>query len=106
MKFYVDNESPIHSELLLQRVLELHHIERVGPKMEDVLNETIKQALHEKQFVKTGPFFYSLTNKEIKARDRSKRPDNERKIAYVSPEERALLTKTDDFSIKQALGLL
>lgn len=106
LKFYVDNESPIHSELLLQRILDLHHIERVGPKMEDVLNETIKQALHEKQFVKTGPFFYSLTNKEIKARDRSKRPDNERKIAYVSPEERALLTKTDDFSLKQTLGLL
>jgi hypothetical protein len=106
LKFYVDNESPIHSELLMQRILELHHIDRIGPKMEDVLNETIKQALHEKQFVKTGPFFYSLTNKEIKVRDRSKRPDNERKMAYVSPEERALFKSAlDEHGIKQALGV-
>ncbi len=106
LKFYVDNESPIHSELLQQRILELHHIDRVGPKMEDVLNETIKQALHEKQFIKTGPFFYSLANKEIKVRDRSKRPDNERKMTYVSPEERALFKSTlDEHAIKQALGV-
>ena len=107
LKFYVDNESPIHSELLQQRILELHHIDRVGPKMEDVLNETIKQALHEKQFVKTGPFFYSLTNKDIKVRDRSKRPDSERKMVYVSPEERALFKSTlDEHTIKQMLGVM
>jgi hypothetical protein len=37
-------------------------------------------------------------------RDRSKRPDSERKMAYVPPEERALLN--DDHSIKQTLGVL
>ena len=60
---------------------------------------------HQKQFVKTGPFFYSMTNKSIVLRDRSKRPDSERKMAYVPPEERALL-KLDDRGIKKALGVL
>ena len=107
LKFYVDHESPIHSELLLQRILDLHHIERVGPKMNSVLNETLKQALHEKQFIKTGQFFYSLTNKQIKLRDRSKRPDNERKLAYVSPEERAVFKSAfDESTIKQSLGVV
>ena len=105
LKFYVDSESPIHSELLLQRILELHHIDRAGPKINAVLNETLKQALHQKQFVKTGPFFYSLMNKAIVPRDRSKRPDNERKMVYISPEERSLL-KLDEHGLKQALGVL
>lgn len=104
LKFYVDSESPIHGELLLQRILELHNAEQ-NAKTSAILSEAIKQALHQKQFVKTGPFFYSRTNKSIVLRDRSKRPDSERKMAYVPPEERALL-KLDDHSIKQILGVL
>ena len=103
LKFYVDSESPIHGELLLQRILELHNAEQ-NAKTSAILSEAIKQALHQKQFVKTGPFFYSRTNKSIVLRDRSKRPDNERKMAYVPPEERALLN--DAHSIKQTLGVL
>ena len=105
LKFYVDSESPIHGELLLQRILELHHVERTSAKTNAILSEAIKQALHQKQFIKTGPFFYSLTNKNVVLRDRSKRPDSERKMAYVPPEERTLL-KRDDYSIKQALGVM
>ena len=105
LKHYVDSESPIHGELLLQRLLELHHVERTSAKITAILSEAIKQALHQKQFIKTGPFFYSLTNKNVVLRDRSKRPDSERKMTYVPPEERALL-KLDDHSIKQMLGIL
>lgn len=104
-KFYIDNESPIHGELLLQRILKLHNIEHASPKISATLSEALKQALHQKQFVKTGPFFYSLTNKAITLRDRSKRPDSERKMAYISPEERAQL-KHNEHNIKQLLGLL
>ncbi len=105
LKYYVDNESPIHGELLFQRLLELHHVDNATPKINATLNEAVKQALHQKLFVKTGPFFYSLTNKATILRDRSKRPDNERKMAYVPPEERALL-KHDDHSIKKMLGVM
>ena len=103
LKFYVDSESPIHGELLLQRILELHNAEQ-NAKTSAILSEAIKQALHQKLFIKTGPFFYSLSNKNVVLRDRSKRPDSERKMAYVPPEERALLN--DAHSIKQALGVL
>jgi hypothetical protein len=105
LKFYVDSETPIHGELLLQRLLERHHVERTSTKINAILSEAIKLALHQKQFIKTGPFFYSLTNKNVVLRDRSGRPDSERKMAYVPPEERALL-KLDDHSIKQMLGVL
>lgn len=105
LKFYVNSESPIHGDVLLQRLLELHHHERTSAKINTILSEAIKQALHQKLFVKTGPFFYSHTNKNVVLRDRSKRPDSERKMAYVPPEERALL-KLDDHSIKQILGVM
>lgn len=103
LKFYVDSESPIHGELLLQRILELHNAEQ-NAKTSAILSEAIKQALHQKLFIKTGPFFYSLSNKNVVLRDRSKRPDSERKMAYVPPEERALLN--DAHSIKQTLGVM
>lgn len=83
LKFYVDSETPIHGELLLQRLLERHHVERTSTKINAILSEAIKLALHQKQFIKTGPFFYSLTNKNVVLRDRSGRPDSERKMAYV-----------------------
>ena len=104
LKFFVDYESPIHADLLLQRMTELYHA-NADAKTVLHLATVIKQALHQKQFIKTGQFFYSLTNKQVTARNRSKRPDSERKMAYVSPEERALL-KHDDHSIKQMLGVL
>ena len=105
LKFYVDSESPIHGELLLQRILDLHHVDCASAQIKASLSEAIKQALHQKQFVKTGPFFYSLTNKNVVPRNRANRPDSERKMAYISPEERAEL-KLDDHSLKQMLGVI
>lgn len=108
MKFYVDHESPIHEELLLSRLLELHHVDRAGPMILQALNDAIKQGFQKHKFIKTGKFFYTTNEKAtVKLRDRSARPENERKMVYVSPEERALLpVSMDEFKIKQALGLL
>lgn len=107
LKFYVDHEAPIHEEILKQRVLELHHVDRAGPMIQQALVDAINQGLQKKRFVKTGPFFYSLKPTSFTARNRSARPDFERKLAYVGPEERALLPLTmDEHAIKQALGLL
>lgn len=105
LRFYVDHESPIHGELLMLRIADLYHVDCTNPKINALLSGTLKQGLHQKQFIKTGPFFYSLANKQAVLRDRSKRPDSERKIAYVPPEERALL-KNNEQSIKQMLGVM
>lgn len=107
LKFYVDHEAPIHEELLLQRILELHHVDRAGPMLLQALNEAIKQGFQKQRFIKTGKFFYSIKNNEVVLRNRGMRPDSERKMTYVSPEERALLpTSMDEATIKQTLGLL
>lgn len=107
LKFYVDHEAPIHEDILTQRVLELHHVDRAGPVLQQVLTEAINQGLQKKRFVKTGRFFYSLTSANVTARDRSQRPASERKLIYVSPEERAVLPASmDEYALKQALGLL
>lgn len=107
LKFYVDHEAPIHEELLLQRILELHHVDRAGPMLLQALNDAIKQGFQKQRFIKTGKFFYSIKSNEVVLRDRSMRPESERKMAYVSPEERALLPATmDEATIKQTLGLL
>lgn len=107
MKFYVEHEAPIHEEMLLHRILELHHVDRAGPIIQKALTEAITQGLQQKKFVKTGSFFYSLKSTEIKLRERSQRPDFERKLIFVAPEERALLPSSmDEYAIKQALGLL
>ena len=40
-------------------------------------------------------------------RNRAGRPDSERKLAYVAPEERALMPATmDEHALKLAMGLL
>ena len=107
LKFYVDSEAPIHEEILKQRVLELHHVDRAGPVLQQVLTEAIHQGLQKKRFIKTGPFYYSLKAKDLVARNRSNRPDFERKLAYVAPEERALMPQSmDEHALKQAMGLL
>ena len=107
MKFYVDHEAPIHEEMLLSRLLELHHVDRAGPKILQALNDAIKQGCQRHKFIKTGKFFYSTKNPPVVLRDRSMRPDSERRFTYVSPEERALIpTNLDDFAVKQLLGLL
>ncbi len=107
LKFYVDHEAPIHQDVLKSRVLELHHVDRAGPMIQQALTEAINQGLQKKRFVKTGLFFYSLKPGEYVPRDRSGRPDSERKLAYVGPEERALMPDSmDEHALKQALGLL
>ncbi|MCF0216330.1 MAG: DUF3320 domain-containing protein [Fibrobacteraceae bacterium] len=107
IKFYVDHEGPIHEELLMQRVLELHHIDRAGPVLRQALADAIKQGLQKKRFIKTGSFFYPIVPAPVELRSRADRPDLERKLAYVAPEERALLPASmDEFAIKQALGLV
>lgn len=107
LKFYVDRESPIHEEILLQRILELHHVDRAGPILLKALNDAIKQGIQAQKFIKTGKFFYSTKNTQAVLRDRSRRPQNERKLMYVSPEERSLIPATsDEHTVKQILGLV
>ena len=106
MKFYVDHEAPIHEEMLLSRLLQLHHVDRAGPMILKALNEAIKEGCQRRKFIKTGKFFYSTKDVPVVLRDRSARPASERKFAYVSPEERALLPASmDEFSQKQLLGV-
>ena len=106
MKFYVDHEAPIHEEVLLSRLLELHHVDRAGPMILKALNDAIKIGCQRRKFIKTGKFFYSTKDIPIVPRDRSTRPASERKLAFVSPEERATLPQNmDDYAVKQTLGL-
>jgi hypothetical protein len=108
MKFYVDHEAPIHEEVLLSRLLELHHVDRAGPMILKALNDAIKIGCQRRKFIKTGKFFYSTKeNLPVVPRDRSARPANERKLTFVSPEERATLPQNmDDYAVKQLLGLV
>ena len=107
MKFYVDHEAPIHEEMLLSRLLQLHNVDRAGPMILKALNEAIKQGCQKHKFIKTGKFFYSTKDVPVVLRDRSARPASERKFAYVSPEERALLPSSmDEFAQKQTLGVI
>lgn len=107
LKFYVDHEAPIHEEILKLRLLELHHVDRAGPVLQQVLDEALRQGLQKKRFVKTGPFYYSLKSHELTPRNRTARPDFERKLSFVGPEERALMPASmDEHALKQALGLL
>lgn len=105
--FYIDKESPIHNDCLRRRVLQLHQLDREGPKITQILDNALKQGIQAKAFVKTGPFYYSLKQKEIKLRYRGDLNPNERKLSYVSPEERALIPSSmDNASVRQLLGLL
>lgn len=105
--FYVDKESPIHGDCLRKRLLNLHQLDREGPKITQILDDALKQGIQAKAFVKTGSFYYSLKPTKIKLRYRGDLNPEERKYSYVSPEERALLPASmNNASIRQMLGLL
>lgn len=105
--FYIEKESPIHNDCLRKRLLNLHQLDREGPKITQILDNALKQGIQVKAFIKTGPFFYSQKQKEVKLRYRGDLNSDERKLSYVSPEERALLPSSmDNASIRQLLGLL
>lgn len=107
MKFYIDHEAPIHEDLLRHRLKELHHVDREGPIILKAIVDAMNQGLQMKKFIKTGAFFYSIKPTPAQLRNRALCSDYERKLAFVAPEERALLPSSmDDFSIKQMLGLL
>lgn len=107
LKFYVDHESPIHEELLQQRLFELHKEPWPNPSLLPLITDAIKQGIKSQKFIQTGKFLYSLKNPAVELRDRSFRPSSERKMIYVSPEERMFIPPSmDEREIKQLLGLL
>ena len=107
LKFYVDHESPIHEELLQQRLFELHKEPWPNPALVPQIMDAIKQGIKSQKFIQTGKFLYSLKNPAVELRDRSFRPSSERKMIYVSPEERMFIPSSmDERDIKQLLGLL
>ena len=107
MKFYIDAESPIHEKSLIRRVLHLHGLHRAGPVVVRAIKNAIVQGLAKKAFIKTGQFFYTTNNKPVVLRDRSALPEEERKLVFVSPEEKELFPPgTDEQTIKETLGLL
>ncbi len=107
MKFYIDAESPIHEKSLIRRILHLHGVHRAGPAVVRAIKDAIAQGLAKKAFIKTGSFFYTVTGKPVVLRNRSALPEEERKLIFISPEERALFPAgTDEQIIKQTLGLL
>ena len=107
LKFYVDHESPIHEELLQQRLFELHKEPWPNPALVPQITDAIKQGIKSQKFIQTGKFLYSLKNPAVELRDRSFRPSSERKMIYVSPEERMFIPSSmDERDIKQLLGLL
>ncbi len=105
LRFYVEMESPIHEDILIKRILELHGVAKPGPKILQILKDALHDALKQKLFIKTGAFFYSATPKEVTLRYRGELPESERSLQYVPPEERALL-QSDETAVKETLGLL
>ncbi len=107
LKFYVDHESPIHEELLQQRLFELHKEPWPNPALIPQIMDAIKQGIKGQKFIQTGKFLYSIKNPAVELRDRSFRPSSERKMIYVSPEERMFIPSSmDERDVKQMLGLL
>src|SRR5690554_1132654 len=104
--FFVNKESPIHIDALKKRLLQLHRVESKDLSVDKVLNNALKQAIKAKVFVKTGFFFYSNQQTEFSLRYRGDLPPDERKLAYVAPEERALASSLDNAKLKDLLGLL
>jgi hypothetical protein len=82
-------------------------VHRAGPAVVRAIKDAIAQGLAKKAFIKTGSFFYTVTGKPVVLRNRSALPEEERKLIFISPEERALFPAgTDEQIIKQTLGLL
>lgn len=83
----VDQEGPIHRELLTQRLREATGIGRAGSKIQAAIGAGIDAASRSGAVEERGEFLYRPGNAPLSPRDRSALKGEERKAEWVAQEE-------------------
>jgi very-short-patch-repair endonuclease len=83
----VSEESPVHEEVAMRRVLEASDVSRMGSRIREALEEAISQVKYLGEVEKQGPILQDPEQEEVPVRDRSNVEGPARDIEHVPPAE-------------------
>ncbi len=88
MQTVVKAESPVHPELLAQRIGDLYGFERIGNRVEEIVNKAIELAVREGKIARRDGFLWKDKSQTVSAR-RGGPGGEPRNVEYVAREELA-----------------
>lgn len=83
----VKTESPVHMRILMTRLTENAGISRIGPRIQQTIQEAVDVCVKRRKFRMSNDFIYDPEREEIIPRDRSLLENSFRSIEFVAPEE-------------------
>jgi very-short-patch-repair endonuclease len=83
----VSEESPVHEEVAMRRVLEASDVSRMGSRIREALEEAISQVKYLGEVEKQGPILLDPEQEEVPVRDRANVEGPARDIEHVPPAE-------------------
>ena len=83
-------ESPVHTDLVALRIRQLWGLGRAGARIKNVIEDGITAAQRDKLIYKNGSFLWTVNDREVKVRRRSKP-----KIEWICEEEIAEAMKLE-----------
>lgn len=84
----VNQEAPIHFQLLCNRICEIYVLNKAGARIMEIIKRVLKDPAYRKYFVNRGDFIYPLSNRKIKPRT-THSAEKPRPIEWVAIEELA-----------------
>jgi hypothetical protein len=83
----VSVESPVHTELVIQRITGGAGLKRAGARIREAVMKAIRHAASQNKIVIRGEFLWSRDMQGAPLRDRSEWSPQEKKLELVAPEE-------------------
>lgn len=99
--FIIEKETPIHKEVLMNRVLIATNFNRLGGRIKKRITMLLKRTIRYSDYIMDGDFAVK-PGKEIVVRDRSNLHNNDRKIEYVPLDEIEMCIKE---VVKESLSI-
>ena len=99
----VNDEGPVHTELVTRRILEAAGLSRAGNRIKGAVRNGVRAAREQKLVqVRDSVFLWPTHAVRVRPRDRSELPPQLRRIDYIAPEEiDAALTS----ALERSLGM-
>lgn len=93
LELIVTVEGPVHIEEVTRRILEAAGVARAGSRIREVLKQTITSAEESGSIVVKEEFLWDASMQEPALRSRANLPATSRKLAYIAPEEMAMVIR-------------
>jgi very-short-patch-repair endonuclease len=97
----VNQEGPIHLQALCSRICEIYGLQKVGGRIEKIIEGVLEDSTYRKHFVRRGDFMYPSGNRKFKPRG-PQPGEKARPIEWIAIEE---LASAAEWLLKEEFGM-